>query len=67
MTAVEAFIGMGSNLGDGISILDRAWKRLGEIEEIKCLGMSNPYKTAPVDMVNFSYPIGVLSKRFTSS
>ncbi len=55
MTAVEAFIGMGSNLGDGISILGRAWKRLGEIEEITCLGMSNSYKTAPVDMASIHW------------
>jgi len=50
MTAVEAYIGMGSNLGDGISILSRAWQSLGENAEIKCLVLSSPFKTAPVDM-----------------
>lgn len=49
---VEAFIGMGSNLGDGISILGRAWKRLGEIKGIRLLNISSPYKTAPVDMTS---------------
>jgi len=52
MTAVESFIGMGSNLGNGPSILNRAWKRLGDSKEIKLLVMSSLYKTAPVDMVS---------------
>ncbi len=68
MTAVEAFIGMGSNLGDGVSILGRAWKRLGEIEEIKCRGMSNPYKTEPVDMTShhwFTNGVGRIETEFS--
>jgi len=50
MTAVEAYIGMGSNQGDGISILSRAWQSMGEVPDIKCLALSSPFKTAPVDM-----------------
>ncbi|MBW1636934.1 MAG: 2-amino-4-hydroxy-6-hydroxymethyldihydropteridine diphosphokinase [Deltaproteobacteria bacterium] len=50
MAAVEAYIGMGSNLGDGIAILSRAWQSLGEIEGVHNLALSSPYKTAPVDM-----------------
>lgn len=49
---VEAFIGMGSNLGDGVSILKKSWESLGEIEGIKLLSISSPYKTAPVDMTS---------------
>jgi len=41
---------MGSNLGDGIFILNEAWKSLGEVEGIRLLARSSPYKTAPVDM-----------------
>ena len=50
MTAVETFIGMGSNLGDGPSILNQAWERLGEYKGIRLLAISDFYKTAPVDM-----------------
>lgn len=50
MTAVETFIGMGSNLGDGPSILNQAWQRLGEYKGIRLLAISDLYKTAPVDM-----------------
>ncbi len=70
MTAVETFIGMGSNLGDGISILGRAWKSLGEIEGIKCLGVSTPYKTAPVDMTShhwFTNCVGRIETDFSPS
>ena len=52
MTAVETFIGMGSNLGDGPSILNQAWERLGEFKGIKLLAISDLYKTAPVDMAS---------------
>ena len=50
MTAVETFIGMGSNLGDGPSILNQAWECLGEYKGIRLLAISDLYKTAPVDM-----------------
>ena len=52
MTAVETFIGMGSNLGDGSSILNQAWEYLGEFEGITLLARSDLYKTAPVDMTS---------------
>jgi 2-amino-4-hydroxy-6-hydroxymethyldihydropteridine diphosphokinase len=45
-----AFIGLGSNLGDGIRILQGAWKRIGEREGIRLSALSHPYLTAPVDM-----------------
>ncbi len=52
IAGVEAFIGMGSNLGDGVTILSGAWQRLGEIEGIGLIALSSPYKTAPVDMTS---------------
>jgi len=67
---VEAFIGMGSNLGDGISILREAWESLGQIEGIKLLNISSPYKTAPVDMTSrhwFTNGVGCVATDLSSS
>jgi 2-amino-4-hydroxy-6-hydroxymethyldihydropteridine diphosphokinase len=50
--AVKAFIGMGSNLGDGKTILQAAWQALGNVEGIVPDGLSSPYITAPVDMTS---------------
>ncbi len=50
MESVQAYIGMGSNLGDGKAILMEAWESLGNMEGISLAGISNPFKTAPVDM-----------------
>lgn len=50
--AVKAFIGMGSNLGDGRTILQEAWQALGNVDGIVLDGLSNPYTTAPVDMAS---------------
>lgn len=47
---VEAFIGLGSNLGDGKNVLQEAWGAIGDIEGIICEKLSSPYMTAPVDM-----------------
>ncbi len=45
-----AFIGLGSNLGDGRKILRAAWKQLGRMEGVTLGSLSQPYLTAPVDM-----------------
>jgi 2-amino-4-hydroxy-6-hydroxymethyldihydropteridine diphosphokinase len=45
-----AFIGLGSNVGDGIAILKAAWDRIGRIEGVQPVALSQPYLTAPVDM-----------------
>jgi 2-amino-4-hydroxy-6-hydroxymethyldihydropteridine diphosphokinase len=47
---ISAFIGLGSNLGNGIKILKSAWNRIGEIENVTLAALSHPYLTAPVDM-----------------
>ncbi|MFA7384541.1 MAG: 2-amino-4-hydroxy-6-hydroxymethyldihydropteridine diphosphokinase [Desulfurivibrionaceae bacterium] len=46
----QAFIGLGSNLGDGQSNLLAAWQRLGVTAGISLLRLSSPYRTAPVDL-----------------
>lgn len=50
--AVKVFIGMGSNLGDGKTILQKAWQALGNVDGIVLDGLSNPYMTAPVYMAS---------------
>ncbi len=46
----EAFIGLGSNLGDGKKILQEAWQALGRIKGIQPERLSSPYMTAPLGM-----------------
>lgn len=48
---VEAFIGLGSNLGDGQANLLAAWQRLGQEPGVMLTALSHPYRTAPVGMV----------------
>ena len=63
MEKTTAFIGLGSNLGDGISILKGAWERIGERDGITLSVLSHPYLTAPVDMESsnlFTNAVGML-------
>ena len=46
----QAFIGLGSNLGDGRRNLLAAWARLGQIPGVSLEALSNPYETAPMGM-----------------
>jgi 2-amino-4-hydroxy-6-hydroxymethyldihydropteridine diphosphokinase len=50
--AVKAFVGMGSNLGDGKTLLQGAWQALGNVAGIILDGLSSPYITEPVDMTS---------------
>lgn len=43
-----AFIGLGSNLGDGRLNLRNAWQKLGDYDGITTLVLSSPYLTRPV-------------------
>lgn len=43
-----AFIGLGSNLGDGRSNLRKAWQLLGEHKAVMLLALSSPCLTRPV-------------------
>lgn len=45
-----AFVGLGSNLGDGKKNLQTAWRLLGHAEGISTRRLSSPYLTAPVGM-----------------
>ena len=46
----QAFIGLGSNLGDGQTNLLAAWQRLGEVAGVIPTRLSSPYRTKPIDL-----------------
>ncbi len=46
----QAFLGLGSNLGDGQDNLIAAWQRLGEVAGIILTRLSSPYRTEPVGL-----------------
>ncbi len=50
MADEPAWIGLGSNLGDGIQLLTEAWRRLDELPGIKTEVISSPWRSAPVEM-----------------
>lgn len=59
----EAFIGLGSNLGDGQANLLAAWQRLGKEPGVQLGSLSCPYRTAPVGMASchwFTNAVGSL-------
>ncbi len=45
-----AFVGFGSNIGEGRKTLLRAWKRLGEEDAITLTTLSSPFFSDPVGM-----------------
>ena len=63
-TRTAAFIGLGSNLGDGKKILQEAWRALGRVAGIRPERLSGPYMTAPVGMESehwFTNAVGCLT------
>lgn len=47
-----AYIGLGSNLGDSLHILQQAWKTLGDQPGINLEVLSSPFRTEPVGMIS---------------
>ncbi len=45
-----ACIGLGSNLGDSLQIIQDGWQRLGQQKGINLQALSTPYRSNPVDM-----------------
>lgn len=65
---VKAYIGLGSNVGNGKKTLQDAWQTLGKYEGIECLQLSSPYQSAPVDMESrnwFTNAVGALTTTLT--
>jgi len=64
----DVYIALGSNLGDGMRTLLKAWTLLGEHDGITLTALSPPFVTAPVDMASqnwFTNAAGCLSTRHT--
>ncbi len=62
-TSTTTLIGLGSNLGDGIVILKRAWQRLGEDASVSLSCLSHPYVSKPLGMESrnwFTNAVGAL-------
>lgn len=58
-----AFIGLGSNLGDGLKTLQDAWQEIGQTIHITTVVLSDPYLSAPVGMESsnwFTNAVGML-------
>jgi len=56
-------MGLGSNLGDSLKILQQAWQTLGQDETISLIALSHPYLTSPVGMESeclFLNAVGIL-------
>ncbi len=69
MNSTTTFIGLGSNLGDGIATLKRAWQRLGEDDSVRLSVLSHPYLTEPVGMESrnwFTNAVGALETTQTA-
>lgn len=49
MAKVNAFIGIGSNLGDSVDLVKQAITRLGQLPNSRLTGQSSLFRTAPVD------------------
>jgi len=63
---VRALIGLGSNLGDPMDNVRRAWRTLVRRPQIQGVALSSPYRTEPVAMVTdnwFVNAAGVLATR----
>jgi 2-amino-4-hydroxy-6-hydroxymethyldihydropteridine diphosphokinase len=61
-TTITAFIGLGSNLGDGKRTLQAAWEQLGRLQGVRLCALSHPYGTAPVDMESSNWFTNAVGK-----
>ncbi|MEE4239874.1 MAG: 2-amino-4-hydroxy-6-hydroxymethyldihydropteridine diphosphokinase [Desulfopila sp.] len=52
---VTAYIGLGSNLGDGLQTLQRAWEEIGRTTGVTTVAMSAPFLSAPVGMTSSNW------------
>ena len=61
-----AFIGLGSNLGDSLLVLLKAWEDLGKEEGVELLELSSPYRTEPVGMASDRWFVNAAGSLLTS-
>ncbi len=66
---VKAYIGLGSNIGDGLKTLALAWKEIAGTEQIQAVCISSPYCTEPVGMESenwFSNAVAEIETSFSA-
>jgi 2-amino-4-hydroxy-6-hydroxymethyldihydropteridine diphosphokinase len=63
---VNAYIGLGSNLGNCRENILQAWSRLGEVKGVKLLALSSPYRSEPVGMKSANWFINAVGCLQTS-
>jgi len=61
-----AYIGLGSNLGDGRQNLLKAWSLLGDHPRISLNALSPPYRSSPVGMVSEHWFINAVGRLATT-
>ncbi len=52
---IIAYIGLGSNLGDGLQTLQRAWEEIDAAPGIATMAMSAPFLSSPVGMASSNW------------
>ncbi len=65
----KVFIGLGSNLGEGLDILSSAWRKVGEHQQVVAVALSSPYLSSPVGMESsnwFTNAVGELETSLTA-
>jgi 2-amino-4-hydroxy-6-hydroxymethyldihydropteridine diphosphokinase len=61
----QAFIGLGSNLGDGQANLIAAWQQLSRVAGITLTRLSSPYRTEPVGLSTEHWFTNAVGEIFT--
>ena len=61
-----AYIGLGSNLGDSLQVLQDGWKMLGRSPGITLEHFSSPYRTEPVGMVSSNWFVNAVGSLHTT-
>ncbi len=62
----KAYIGLGSNLGDSLEIIQASWKLLDQCSGVACRQISSPYRTKPVGMRTDNWFINAVGLVMTS-
>lgn len=57
-----AWISLGSNVGDGKDILQRSWKRLGELPGIFLENLSRPWRSNPFEIESSNWFTNAVGK-----
>lgn len=66
----RAFIGFGSNIGDGPRLIQSAWKRLAVPEKVEPRKLSSLYVSEAVDMISpfpFTNAVGMVETVYTAA